>query len=255
MSNEPITDIDLHAYVDDQLDPGRRIEVEDYLARHPQAAAAVMADLRTRDALRLLLRDKETALPPAMIQAARRLDHKLVRQRIVRKLPQAAAMLLIGALSWIAGDTWGDFPSTAVAGSRTPVFVEEALMSHKTALMRAQMPSQQEVPRLDTEDIKAATHIVLPRLPASWRVLDVQLFPSDDGPSLQVMIDRGGNRPLSFFAVRASSAAIHHPIVVRKGGALVAYWQKGEHAYALTGDAALTDLSEIARSLAVSLPS
>ncbi len=46
--NEPISQYDLHAYVDDQLDAARRIAVEDYLARHPKRAAEVMADLRSR---------------------------------------------------------------------------------------------------------------------------------------------------------------------------------------------------------------
>ena len=42
---DPITETDLHAFIDGQLDVARRIEVEDYLAKHPDAAARVMADL------------------------------------------------------------------------------------------------------------------------------------------------------------------------------------------------------------------
>jgi anti-sigma factor RsiW len=49
---DPITEADLLGYVDDQLDIGRRIEVEEHLSRHPDAAARVMADLGMRDALR-----------------------------------------------------------------------------------------------------------------------------------------------------------------------------------------------------------
>ena len=50
---DPITETDLHAFVDGQLDVARRIEVEDYLAGHPEIAARVMADMRARDALAL----------------------------------------------------------------------------------------------------------------------------------------------------------------------------------------------------------
>ncbi|MGK0631806.1 anti-sigma factor family protein, partial [Bordetella bronchiseptica] len=50
-----MTEIDLNAYVDGQLDPARRIEVEDFLSRHPEEAMRVMADLRQRDALRWAL--------------------------------------------------------------------------------------------------------------------------------------------------------------------------------------------------------
>jgi anti-sigma factor RsiW len=45
---DPVTDADLDAYVDDQLDVARRIEVEAFLSARPEAAARVMSDLRTR---------------------------------------------------------------------------------------------------------------------------------------------------------------------------------------------------------------
>ena len=38
---DPITETDLHAFVDGQLEVTRRIEVEDYLAGHPEVAALV----------------------------------------------------------------------------------------------------------------------------------------------------------------------------------------------------------------------
>ena len=62
---DPITETDLHAFVDDQLEVTRRIEVEDYLAGHPEVAARVMADLRTRDALAARLRRVTAARPPS----------------------------------------------------------------------------------------------------------------------------------------------------------------------------------------------
>lgn len=52
---DPVTDIDLDAYVDDQVDVTRRIEVEAFLSARPEAAARVMSDLRTRDELRVAL--------------------------------------------------------------------------------------------------------------------------------------------------------------------------------------------------------
>jgi anti-sigma factor RsiW len=51
---DPITEDDLHAFVDDQLPTERRLDVEDHLVRHPEIAARVMADLRARDALKLV---------------------------------------------------------------------------------------------------------------------------------------------------------------------------------------------------------
>ena len=42
---DPVLDTDLSAYVDNQLDINRRIEVEAYLSENPVIAAQVMADL------------------------------------------------------------------------------------------------------------------------------------------------------------------------------------------------------------------
>ncbi|MGY0710017.1 anti-sigma factor family protein, partial [Azospirillum argentinense] len=53
--NEPISDIDLNAYVDGELDAQRRIEVEAYLEANPDEAARVMHDMRVRDEIRLFI--------------------------------------------------------------------------------------------------------------------------------------------------------------------------------------------------------
>ncbi len=62
--NEDISEIDLNAYVDGELDPRRRIEVEAYLETHPEAAARVMHDMRVRDEIRLFMTE------PAMVEPA-----------------------------------------------------------------------------------------------------------------------------------------------------------------------------------------
>ena len=81
---ESITEIDLQAYVDNELAPDRRMEVHAYLHCHEAEAAQIMSDLRTRDLLRLAL--SESSLPPsgATVDAALRLERGLWRGRIVQ---------------------------------------------------------------------------------------------------------------------------------------------------------------------------
>ncbi|MEI9417667.1 anti-sigma factor family protein, partial [Mesorhizobium sp. Cs1321R2N1] len=88
---DPVTDADLDAYVDDQLDVARRIEVEAFLSVRPEAAARVMSDLRTRDELRVALAGSEGMARPATADAARRLERGLGRGRIFGVLQRAAA--------------------------------------------------------------------------------------------------------------------------------------------------------------------
>ena len=52
---DTIIDTDLDAYVDNQLDAAGRLRVETWLARNPDAAARVMADLGMRTTLKLAL--------------------------------------------------------------------------------------------------------------------------------------------------------------------------------------------------------
>ncbi|MGO4839214.1 anti-sigma factor, partial [Rhizobiaceae sp. 2RAB30] len=80
---DPVTDADLDAYVDDQLDVGRRIDVEAFLSVRPETAARVMADLRTRDELRVALAGVRGMPRPATAEAARRLERGLSRRRFL----------------------------------------------------------------------------------------------------------------------------------------------------------------------------
>ena len=86
---ESITEIDLQAYIDDELAANRRMEVQAYLRCHEAEAAQIMSDMRTRDLLRLAV--AESSLPPsgATVDAAVRLERGLWRDRMVQ--PAAAA--------------------------------------------------------------------------------------------------------------------------------------------------------------------
>src|SRR5258706_736456 len=86
----PVTDTDLDAYVDDQLDVARRIEVEAFLSARPEAAARVMSDLRTRDELRLALAASIGMARPATTEVARPLGRGLASDRLFSLLQRAA---------------------------------------------------------------------------------------------------------------------------------------------------------------------
>ena len=54
MSQHPITEADLHAYVDAQLSDSRRAEVEAFLAAQPDEARRLQAYRAQKEALRQL---------------------------------------------------------------------------------------------------------------------------------------------------------------------------------------------------------
>ena len=51
-TDRPISEDDLHAFVDQRLDGTRRSQVQSWLETHPEAAAQVAVFQRQRDALR-----------------------------------------------------------------------------------------------------------------------------------------------------------------------------------------------------------
>jgi anti-sigma factor RsiW len=232
---DPITEDDLHAYVDDQLDATRRIEVEEHLAHNPEAAARVMADLKHRDALRLTF---QTALPrpqETLLEAARRLERGLAWHETGLRLGRIAAVVALIGFGWFAHGQVGLGITDSEASPKPPAFVEDALHSHNTALVRARMVSQPEAADYDPVEILAVTGIELPPLPKDWRVQDVQVFPSRYGHSVELVVDAGDLGRVSLFSARVPTFAVTAPTLARIDGATAIYWQTGPLAYALTG--------------------
>ena len=233
--SDPITEADLLAYVDEQLDAARRIEVEDYLAHHPEAAMQVMADLKDRDALRLAFAAPLPRPSDTTLHAARRLERGLAWQGIGLKLRRIAAVAALIGFGWFAHGQVGLGITDSEASPTPPAFVEDALHSHETAQLRARMASQPQTAAYDPAEILSETGILLPSLPKEWRVLDAQVFPSRDGHSVEIAIDAGDLGRMSLFAARVPTFNVIAPTLARFDGATAAYWQTGPLAYALTG--------------------
>src|SRR5215211_6139017 len=233
--NDPITETDLLGYVDDQIDVARRIEVEDYLAKHPAAAARVMADLRTRDALRLsfatpLPRPSEKAL-----ETAGRLERALARRRIGLRLRRLAAVVALVGFGWLAHGQVGLGITDSEASPQPPAFVEDARHAHATAIVRARMVSVPEMPDYDPAEVFAETGIRIPELPQDWRIVDAQVFPTREGHSIEMTIEADDLGRVSLFAAQVPSFNVIEPTTVRFDRVRAVYWQTGPLAYALIG--------------------
>jgi anti-sigma factor RsiW len=253
---DPISDADLNAYVDDQLDMRRRIEVEDHLAHHPHVAAQVMADLRSCDELRLAFPKPPTWPRIETVDAARRLDRGLASTRTVTGLRRLAAVAVLIAAGWFTHAELGALSiGVSVASPPPPAFVEDAFISYQTLLARAAMHTQPKEATYDADEIRATTAIVLPELPRTWRILDFEIFPSIYGPSVEMAIEGDGDLgTLSLFAVRPGNFGVVAPTLASKGSEAIAYWQMGQTAYALIGKAADGgDLSRAAVKLSETL--
>ncbi|OJF92254.1 anti-sigma factor family protein [Pararhizobium antarcticum] len=251
---DPILESDLDAYVDNRLAPGARIRVESHLSKNPAEAARIMADLEIRSTLRIAIGEHDAPHRAETREAARRLESNLSMRRTWATLQRIAAIGILVTTGWVASSQIGPFNATAVNASvHAPAYVEEAIRAHNTSLLRASMTSQREAPGYDAEDIRAATAIVMPKLPGNWKVADVQIFPSDFGPSVEMAIAVEGGGQLSLFAVRPGFFAVENVTDVNLSDAEAAYWQIGEVAYALVSSVPDATLAAEARDLSKTL--
>ena len=98
MNHRPITEDDLHAYVDRVLEPERRAEVAAYLGDHPDVAKRVAAFNDQRDLLRATLAPiAEEPLPPEL-NLSRIIEQRARRPSVVHWAMAAMLLLSIGGL-------------------------------------------------------------------------------------------------------------------------------------------------------------
>ncbi|WP_129777607.1 anti-sigma factor family protein [Peristeroidobacter soli] len=248
---DPITEADLQGYLENQLPVSRRIEVEAYLSTHPDDAARIMADLRSRDELRLAFADEPRVEHIETLKAARRLERGMTRDRLFRQFRRIASITALIAVGWLAHAQLSPGIG-AVASTMPPAYVNDAVMAHRTSLLRAVMISQPETLEYDPEEIRSATHIVLPALPSDWSVRDVQIFPSSFGPSVEIALHTAYGE-ISLFAVHAGAVATIPTTHSQQSDVAAVYWQRADVAYVLVTRAPSGDLDKAATLLAQSL--
>lgn len=248
---ETIDPIELVAYADDQLDVGRRIAVERWLSLHPQEAAKVMADLRLRDELRLVHITEPTVSTEASDVLALRLGARLQREQFFRRVRPLLAASLLVTLGWLAHGQVGN--TTVLASTAVPEYVTAAVDAHHITELRALMHSQRQATEFDSAELLARTEIKLPPLPSGWVITDVQVYPSEFGPSIEVAVDAGLLGAASIFAARPGRSQFVPPVTQHVEDTNTAYWQLGEVAYALVASAEPGDVTRAATGLFESL--
>lgn len=248
---DAMLEADLNAYVDNQLDLETRLRVEDHLARHPEVAARVMNDMAIRTTMKLAVREPEgESVEVRTREAARRLSAGLEGRQSWMTLRRAVAVVVLVSAGWLANNAFGPFGTNAVnASTHPPSFLNEAVRAHKTAELRLSMPSQGVSKRYDPEQIRAATAIVMPDLPSDWRVVDIEVFPSGFGPSIETAMLTGDGKRISLFAVRPGHFAVDPVQSTSFSDTEAAWWQIGEVAYAVVSSERGTGLPAKAERL------
>ena len=277
-SGVPVTEAELHAYVDRQLTPERAAEVAAWLAHRPEEAARVHAWEDDRRALRALFDPVlDEAVPPALGQAARRPVPGFGRPALAAA---AALLLVLGA----AGGGWAlrgahDAPLLAAA-PRANDFAARAALAHAVYAPEVKRPVEVDGAHEDqlvtwlSKRMGAAMRA--PHLQALGYSLEGgRLLPGEHGPVAQFMYRDEAGRRLTLYvsnetpanpggATRADLRVADAQRVdtafrfASEGAVNVFWWTDGPFRYAITAAAdraALTQVSaEVYRQLATAPP-
>ncbi|WP_157961671.1 anti-sigma factor family protein [Acuticoccus kandeliae] len=241
-SDDPGIEADLHAYLNGQIDPERAFALADYLAADPERAAAVLADVRATEGLRLALGEAATPPPGPVLAEARRLEGRLTRRRLARRaMPYAAAVAL-----FLAGWASGAMLSAAPAPSAS--LVEAALDAEAALDLRHWMASQPESLVLDPQEITAALGIDLPNLLPDWIVRDVQIVATPDRPGVAIVLDTPDLGRIMLFSVAKFGAEPETlPDAFQYEGRTVAVFDHGRSAYVVVDNSGHPD--QLSRSV------
>src|SRR5262245_2915748 len=131
--NPPVTEEELHAYVDGELAPDRRAAVETWLASHPEDAARVAQWRAQADAIRARFGVLASEPVPARFD----LDHLARGARSWRGAAAAAVVLAFltgGVVGWMAHG------ASAAAPSRFDIYTAQALEAHKIYVVEVRHP-------------------------------------------------------------------------------------------------------------------
>lgn len=239
----PIEELDLHAYVDGQLGPERRAEVEAHLAANPTAAERVQAYRKQNDMLRALFDPvAEEPIPQRMRAPTRRFAW----------LPplRHAAVLAWLSLGGILG--WTLHGSEGVRPNHWAALPQQAAIAHAVytpeVLHPVEVGADQEAHLVKWLSKRLDTQLKAPHLAeAGYQLMGGRLLPGGKGPAAQFMYQDAQGQRLTLYV--RTGAGDNRETAFRfeqEGKVGVFYWVDGPLGYALSGEMKKPELLKVA---------
>lgn len=219
----PVGEDDLQAYVDEFLDPVRRVAVEQYLRAHPDVAERVRADAAQRHELRVALAPFADGPLPSSLNVAMLVEARLLQRR--RAPWRVAAAVALAAMAGAAGG-WFLGRDGAIGGGATGVqlLAEEAAASYAVYTVDARRPvelwaaQQEDLTRWLSTRLRHP--LAAPDLASvGYQLLGGRLVPTVHGPAAMFMYENEARSRLIVF-VRPMTTPRSTPIEQVDAGTL-----------------------------------
>jgi anti-sigma factor RsiW len=239
----PVTEDELHAYVDNELPAERRDDVEAWLVAHPDDAERV----RSWRAMAELLHARYDAVADEPVP--RRLDiERLVRQPRKWIYGAVAATLVAfiagGGAGWVAH-------GVAAAPSVFQNFTVDALDAHRLYVVEVRHPV--EVPGSERAHLqqwltkRCGWDVHAPELGATGlKLVGGRLLPGPDGPASFLMYESPSGERFTVYTARAAAETTQMRYAKQdKDGAL--FWADRGVGYVVSGSSDRERLTQVAR--------
>ncbi|WP_050460712.1 anti-sigma factor family protein [Herbaspirillum autotrophicum] len=250
MNKMPITDADLHAYVDGLLSADRLADVSEHLQQHPEQAARLRSFRQQNQALHLLFDPVlDEAVPPRLAK----------RPRSGWQLLQQYAALLIVAVGAGVGGWYlhaaSQSPALAWLGMPADAslrMARQAAVAHVVYSGDARRPveidGQHEELLVKWLSKRLGTELHAPKLATQgYELIGGRLLPGQSGPVAQFMYQHPDGQRLTLYV--STEQVQNHDTGFRfaqEGKVNVFYWIDGAFGYALSGSISKSELARIA---------
>lgn len=246
MSRQPITETDLHAWLDGELPEDRRAEIDAFVAAHPDDAERLAAYRRNDQAVAARFDPVlDEVVPPRL------LERRTARPRRVLRYAAMVGWLAFGGLagwhlhSLKSGEYRSEAPSWARRAAvahvvyspevRHPVEVAADQEAHLVAWLSKRLGTPLKIPRLDS---------------LGYGLVGGRLLPGDQGPVAQFMYQDGQGQRLTLY-VRTNRDQNRETAFrfAQDGNVRQFYWIDRGLGYALSGEIGKDDLLRVATAV------
>ena len=244
MTQLPVTEAELHAYVDGLLPEERRAEVEAYLSTHAEDAQRVRAWREQNQALHALY-------DPVLSEA---LPARVRKPALLRRMRPALRYAAVAAWFALGGVTgWYLHAYSSAQSVDAVAFARQAAIAHVVYSPEVRHPvevgADQEAHLVGWLSKRLGASLKVPQLTAlGYQLVGGRLLPGNRGPVAQFMFQDGNGQRLTLYV--RSGASDNRETAFRyaqERGISVFYWLDGKFGYALSGEIDKAELLRVAK--------
>ncbi|CCE01941.1 anti-sigma factor [Bradyrhizobium sp. STM 3809] len=239
----PVTEDELHAYVDNELPVERRSDVERWLAAHPAEAERVESWRSMAEALHARYDSVVNEPVPSRLDLDR-LDHRPRRWIVGAMAASLVAFAVGGAVGWIAH-------GASTSPSLLQNLTGEALDAHRLYVVDVRHPV--EVPGEEKAHLqqwltrRCGRTVQAPELEATGlKLVGGRLLPGPSGPASFLMYESASGERFTVYATKVGIEAAQMRYTAQGNTSALSWADRGV-SYVVSGGTDRTRLTQVAR--------